>query len=265
MNETLKTMKQTIFGDHHISSIAGYLTTLALVIYLNPTSVDFLPPDVQKYIKGFAGLIALASGLTLSRVLVDGASKSNQQQGEEEVKKDNVSSAVKIGIITLLGGAIFMMTACSTIAPNTSDLPSTATSAEKAAAIQKDIVLHLSDSGFQAGVKNALVIAGRQALQRATSDSDRTEIANQMWAASSAFNSLASGNAVTAEQVDATAKSFAAGLDVKKYGDFLNAANLAWSLVYPKLKQADSSDLWRTWLIILADAAGQVAQSYKTN
>jgi len=71
MNDFMNGSKKALLGNFPLSSIMGYLTTLALVIYLNPTSVDFLPPAVQSYVKGIAGLVALASGLTLSRVMVN--------------------------------------------------------------------------------------------------------------------------------------------------------------------------------------------------
>jgi len=169
-------------------------------------------------------------------------------------------------IITAATGITLALTVgCSTIAPNSSALPSTATTADRAAALKADVVLQLKNPAVQNGFKNALVLAGRQAMQRATSDADRVAIANQMWAAASAFNSLVTGTAISADQVSATVNSFTTGLDVAKYGDFINAANLAWSLVYPQLQSADDSGLWRTWMGILADAATQVASSYKTN
>lgn len=40
----------------------GYVTVLAVAIYAFPESVAFLPDNVENYVKGFAGLIALATG-----------------------------------------------------------------------------------------------------------------------------------------------------------------------------------------------------------
>jgi hypothetical protein len=168
-------------------------------------------------------------------------------------------------VITILVlTCMMLMVGCVTLTPTYSTLPANATSEQKAEALQQDMVTHLKDPAFQAGVKTALVVAGKIVMQKATSEGDREAIANQMWAWSSAFYSVANGTSVTVSQVDATMKSFTTSATANQYTSFIDAANVAWAMVYPELKSLDDSTLWVQWLNVFAGAAQEVAKAYAT-
>lgn len=111
--------------------------------------------------------------------------------------------------------------------------------------------------------KSAIVLAGMETLERAVNDEERKTISDQLWAVSSGFNTLASGKLVTADQIDGAIKSFSPGFQTPSWLKFTNQFQLVWQLVFPKLKLSDNQELVVSYLIMLSEAAQEVAGSYK--
>lgn len=111
-------------------------------------------------------------------------------------------------------------------------------------------------------VREALKIAGRKAMEYGVSPDERKEIANQMWAASTAFNSLATGKDVTAEQVRQTLIQFSAGTKSIQYKNFISEATVTWSFIYKNLNLSAKQNLVVDYLIIFSEVAQDVASSY---
>jgi len=163
-----------------------------------------------------------------------------------------------------LGVIILSLIGCSAIAPTYSALPSTATAAEKTAALKTDAYNKLNDSTFQAYVKQVLITAGKISISHATSDTDRAEISDQLYAWGSAFNSLSTGTIVDSADLVNVVSTFNVKLDASKNSDFISAANGAWLTVFPLLSLTGDSKLAITWLQIFASAAQEVGSVYKT-
>lgn len=53
---------EKLFGPSWRTSLWGYVTLLCVTIAANPFSIEFLPDNIEKYIKGIASLIAIISG-----------------------------------------------------------------------------------------------------------------------------------------------------------------------------------------------------------
>jgi hypothetical protein len=51
-----------LLGANWQTTLWGWITLLCGAIALYPNSVAFLPDDIEGYVKGFAGLIALVTG-----------------------------------------------------------------------------------------------------------------------------------------------------------------------------------------------------------
>jgi hypothetical protein len=147
---------------------------------------------------------------------------------------------------------------CST--PNYSKLPNDATTSQKKEALKADAVLKLKDPQFQKGIHDALVFAGKIALKHAVSSEDRTEIRNQLYSWGNAFDSLATGNTVEPEDLEATAKTFNTSFDSESHSEFIDAANGVWLVIFPLLTQAKEPELIRQWLVVLSTAARDAAK-----
>lgn len=109
--------------------------------------------------------------------------------------------------------------------------------------------------------KQALVIAGSEALSQGVSPEERQAIANQMYAFAVAFRSLATGQAITADQVTNTIESF--GGHAPGYVKFANEAGILWATIFPKLQLSESQQLALDYLEVFALAAEEVGGSYK--
>jgi hypothetical protein len=89
----------------------------------------------------------------------------------------------------------------------------------------------------------------------------------QMYSAAKAFNTLATGDAITPQSIKNVATSFKIEQleDVdfgKDYSHFIDQANLVWAMFFPQLEQVDQIKLWKTWVLILSQAAEEVAKEY---
>lgn len=114
-------------------------------------------------------------------------------------------------------------------------------------------------------VKEALVLAGLEIIDRAVKPEDKKAIANQMWAISTAYYSLANGEIVTQQKFDETISSFTSGSVSPGFSKYASQASVLWSSIYPKLKSSGATKLATEYLILFAQAAQQVAASYKEN
>jgi len=83
-------------GVNWRTTLWGYITLVSMVIAANPFSIDFLPDEIEKYVKGFASLIAIISGgATVSNMkdkqVTGGQVPSTHEAAVriEEDKKDN--------------------------------------------------------------------------------------------------------------------------------------------------------------------------------
>lgn len=84
-----------------------------------------------------------------------------------------------------------------------------------------------------------------------------------MWTVSTAFYSLATGNVVTKEQLDATIASFTKGNKAPGFTKFIAQASVLWASIFPKLKLTNEVQLGLDYLNIFASAAQEVAATYK--
>lgn len=155
--------------------------------------------------------------------------------------------------LIVLALIISLVSACAPTTPSTGSATPPVTVVDQAAA-------WLSDSSNQKNVHDGLVITGKLLLSKYGGD-DRQTIANQMYTAANAFNSLASGDLITVEQVNATVKTFLEGEDPSKYSEFTDEANLVWQIIYSKLQIVKDPSLIKAWLVLLADAAQKVGES----
>lgn len=55
---------EKLFGKNWQTTTWGGITIICLTITTNPMSIEFLPDNIEYWIKGIAGFIALVSGLT---------------------------------------------------------------------------------------------------------------------------------------------------------------------------------------------------------
>lgn len=84
---------EKMFGVNWRTSLSGYITVAAVAIAANPLSIDFLPDELEKYIKGIAGLIALVSGTAMVRNAKDrnvtGGTIASTNEAVKRVDKDD--------------------------------------------------------------------------------------------------------------------------------------------------------------------------------
>lgn len=132
---------------------------------------------------------------------------------------------------------------------------------ENSAELQKTVIKWLEEN--KSLVKQSLVIAGIEIMNRAVSGDDRKAIANQMWALSTAYHSLASGEIVTQQKFDETVNSFTKGTGSSAVAKYSAQASILWASIFPKLKTAGAAKLATDYLVIFAEAAQQVAATYK--
>lgn len=109
-------------------------------------------------------------------------------------------------------------------------------------------------------IRSALLIIGNEAIHRAVNDADRKEIANQMYSAATAFNSLATGKTVTTDQIDVTLKSFSQGTGSQAYASWISEATLIWGGIFDSLKLSQNQQLVIDYLLIFSSVAQEVAQ-----
>lgn len=120
----------------------------------------------------------------------------------------------------------------------------------------------LSDEGNQNTVKQSLIVVGIQLLRNAASDQDRQTISNYMWASSVMFQSLATGQEITPENLQNNLNSFLQPSKSAQIAQYTAAINLAWQFVYTNLKVIKDPSLVKTWLLIFAAAGEEVAEGF---
>lgn len=80
------------FGVNWRTSFFGYITVIAAAIALNPTSIEFLPDDLEKNIRGVAGLISIISGMIAARNTKDkdvtGGTVPSTHEAEKRIDED---------------------------------------------------------------------------------------------------------------------------------------------------------------------------------
>ena len=83
---------ERVFGVNWRTSLSGYVTLVAVAIVMNPLSLDFLPDEIEKYLKGIAGLIALISGAAVTHNMKDrsvtGGTVASTNEAEKRVDKN---------------------------------------------------------------------------------------------------------------------------------------------------------------------------------
>lgn len=112
-------------------------------------------------------------------------------------------------------------------------------------------------------IKQSLIFAGLEIMDRTTSQEERKSISDQMYATSVAFNSLATGKVITTDQIEATLKSFSPDSDSTGYNQYISEATAIWSGIFGKLEISDNQKLVIDYLILFSEAAQEVAATYK--
>ena len=59
---------EEIFGANWRTTIWGGVMTIALAINQAPTVIDFLPDNIEVWVRGISGLIVIAAGLKFAAV-----------------------------------------------------------------------------------------------------------------------------------------------------------------------------------------------------
>ncbi|MCC6865770.1 MAG: hypothetical protein IT280_06370 [Ignavibacteria bacterium] len=59
----MKNLLEEIFGINWRTTIWGGIMTLALAINQAPTVVNFLPDNIEVWVRGISGLIVIAAGI----------------------------------------------------------------------------------------------------------------------------------------------------------------------------------------------------------
>ena len=57
---------EEIFGSNWRTTIWGGIMTVALAINQAPTVIEFLPDNIEVWVRGISGLIVIAAGLKFS-------------------------------------------------------------------------------------------------------------------------------------------------------------------------------------------------------
>lgn len=153
---------------------------------------------------------------------------------------------------------VLAFTSCTTV-----DQYNHTPDAEKAAFVKQQVLDYLADPVTQDNFKRILTVGGTYAMDQAVSGTEREEIANCMWTAAVAFRSLATGALVSGQQLDSTLHAFNPNVKSVNYVKFINEENLAWQLIYSKLKVLNDPSLTKQYLLILADVAETVGGLYK--
>ncbi len=78
--EKLNLVLVFFFGRSWKTSISGYITIVATVIYAQPELVSFLPDPTEEAAKNISGIIALASGLIFARTTKDESKKDQTNE-----------------------------------------------------------------------------------------------------------------------------------------------------------------------------------------
>lgn len=112
-------------------------------------------------------------------------------------------------------------------------------------------------------VKRGIILIGSEAMSRATGDAERKEISNQMWAVSTAFYSMATGEIVTKTKFDSTIAAFGKGGKSPSYTKYMAEVSIIWTSIFPRLNFTQGSQLAIDYLLIFAEAAQEVAATYK--
>lgn len=152
---------------------------------------------------------------------------------------------------------LLLLTSCATVEKYNSLTP-----AERTVFLKDEAVDFLKS--HKGAIKTAIVLAGLEAMDRATSPEDRKEISNQMYAASVAFNSLATGKIVSTIEINDVLRSFSKGTTSQGYTKWVVQVGQIWPTVFNNLKLSDNNQLAVEYLILLSEAAQEVATAYKT-
>ncbi|HAX49372.1 MAG TPA: hypothetical protein PK605_01690 [Ignavibacteria bacterium] len=62
---------EEILGKNWRTTIWGGIMMVALAINQAPTIIDFLPDDIEAWVRGISGLIVVASGIKFAAVAKD--------------------------------------------------------------------------------------------------------------------------------------------------------------------------------------------------
>lgn len=85
---------EKIFGPNWRTSLWGGITIVSLLIASQPDSVAFLPDNIEGYVKGIAGIIALISGSKFAYNTKDkdvtGGTVASTLEAKERVENQNV-------------------------------------------------------------------------------------------------------------------------------------------------------------------------------
>jgi len=101
----MKHMLSKLFGPNWRSSTSGIITvvavTTAFVIHSDNSIISFLPDNLEKYIVGFAKLIAVVSGvifaLTVKDSHVTGGDIPQTEEAKDRIQKIERNLAKKTG------------------------------------------------------------------------------------------------------------------------------------------------------------------------
>jgi outer membrane protein assembly factor BamA len=148
-----------------------------------------------------------------------------------------------------------VLTSCAQITPHYSALPINATSSQKIDALHQDAITKLSDPVFQKQMENTLTMAGKIAVSKAVSSSDKQTIKDQLYAWGYAFDSVTSMKLITVDDVNSVLITFNTKIDAEKNNDFVLAAQGVWSLIQPLLTTSKSGELVVAWAQIASRAA----------
>lgn len=147
----------------------------------------------------------------------------------------NVSAKVNriIGISVFLVGLIWLLLSQGCSTPGAGVVKPTAEG--RAAAVNQT----LDDcqewlESHQAAIEGSLVIGGDLALNSLPPE-ERESVVAEMWAASIAFDTLATGKNVTVEQLNETMAVFAPRFNTKKLAPYRHVVVDAWGMVSVKL------------------------------
>lgn len=214
---------------------------------------------------GFLNMLEVVGASTIGRAAIWGF-KHPFPVDDGTVEESNtitVSLPIKlpdIKNVKLIGFLIPLLLIQGCAGSHYAELPTTASSGDKNAAIIADAREWLSSPAHQKMIHDLLPPIGKLAINHAVSDEDKQDIRNELFSVSNAFTSLATGQFVSPEEVNKTIESFNTEIDSSKYSDFTDEANLLWVLVYGNLKLVNDPSLTKTWLLILADAAQKAAE-----
>ena len=132
---------------------------------------------------------------------------------------------------------------------------------QRQAFLKDKAIEFLSDDSVQKSIENSIVLAGIETLQRATSDDERTEICKQMYATAVAFNSLATGKILTADEIKKTVQSFSPNAGAG-YATYIAQLSIIWDGIEAKLKIGQTPQLIIDYAVLFGRAAQRSAATF---